>query len=121
MHGAGENLSRQKSAHLAATIAADTASVGQPQAGEGVWSYRNHHSSLLFHFWGESELGKLAKPSFQMGRQRIHEIPLMCHGASMEVHVKGWSGAAITKCRCPYDNCGHLVKPMMHVAKPSKM
>ena len=32
-------------AGLAATIATDTTSVGQPQAGEGVWTYPDHHSS----------------------------------------------------------------------------
>ena len=37
-------------AGLATTIATDTTSVGQPQAGEGVWTYLDHHSSLLLYF-----------------------------------------------------------------------
>jgi len=38
-------------AGLAATIATDTTSVGQPQAAEGAQISSNHHSSLIF-IWG---------------------------------------------------------------------
>ena len=58
-------------AGLAATIAPDTTRVGQPQAGEGAQTYPNHHSSLSLHFRQGSRLGKLAKPSHQMGHQGI--------------------------------------------------
>ena len=58
-------------AGLAATIARDTTSVGQPQAAEGAQISSNHHSSLIFVWGGGSPLGKLAKPSRQTGRKRI--------------------------------------------------
>ena len=58
-------------AGLSATIAADTTRVGQPQAGEGALTYPNHHSSLSLHFRQRSCLGKVAKPSHQMGHEGI--------------------------------------------------
>ena len=58
-------------AGLAATIATDTTSVGQPQAAEGAQISSNHHSSLIFIWGGGSPLGKLAKPSRQTGLKRI--------------------------------------------------
>ena len=58
-------------AGLAATIATDTTSVGQPQAAEGAQISSNHHCSLIFVWGGGSPLGNLAKPSRQTGLKRI--------------------------------------------------
>ena len=43
-------------AGLAATIATDTTSVGQPQAAEGAQISSNHHSSLIFFSLAMSRL-----------------------------------------------------------------